>query len=88
VKLIATGRFTYYNIYFKASAYMGEPVVAEPDKCDAIGWFDMEDLPPDIISERTQAIRDHFAGVHYHEAGIKTRPRKGLVSWWFSKGKG
>jgi 8-oxo-dGTP diphosphatase len=66
--------FTYYNIYFEASAYLGEPVIAEPDKCDAIGWFDVEDLPPDIIPERTQAIRDHFAGVHYHEAGFETRP--------------
>ena len=66
--------FTYYNIYFEAQQYQNEPLIAEPDKCDAIGWFDVEKLPEDIIPERAQAIRDHFTGCLYHEAGFKTRP--------------
>lgn len=62
--------FTYYNIYFEALVFSDVPMIAEPDKCDAIGWFDVENLPPDIIPERAQAIRDHFTDVHYHEAGF------------------
>lgn len=66
--------FTYYNIYFEVQEYAGEPFIAEPDKCDAIGWFDLNELPPDIIPERAQAIRDHCTRIHYHEAGFETRP--------------
>lgn len=62
--------FTYYNIYFEALQVQGEPFIAEPGKCDAIGWFDVEALPEDIIPERAQAIRDHFTGRGYHEAGF------------------
>ncbi len=62
--------FTYYNIYFEAAVYRGAPFIAEPGKCDAIAWFDVDNLPSDIIPERAQAIQDHFTGARYHEAGF------------------
>jgi hypothetical protein len=59
---------------WRVKHYLGEPIIAEPDKCYAIGWFDVESLLSDIIPERVQAVRGHFTGVHYHEAGFETRP--------------
>lgn len=26
----------------------GTPVIAEPDKCEAIGWFDLDNMPPSL----------------------------------------
>lgn len=68
--------YTYYNGYFEAVAWQGEPRICEPDKCDRIGWFDLDDLPEDMIPERRQAIFNHFAGIRYHEVGFSAdQPR-------------
>jgi mutator protein MutT len=26
----------------------GEPIIQEPGKCNAIGWFDLDQIPPDL----------------------------------------
>lgn len=57
----------YYNGYFAATCWQGQPFIAEPDKCAALQWFDVEALPQDIIPERGTAIRNYLAGIFYHE---------------------
>lgn len=69
--------YTYYNGYFQATAYRGEPRINEPDKCDRLQWFDLDALPQDMAQERRQAVLDHFRGGHYHEWGFD-RPGGGL----------
>jgi len=73
--------FTYFNIYFEALRWQGEPRIAEPDKCDGLMWFDVDALPEDMIPERRQALLGHLAGTRYHEAGFldeQTKATNGL----------
>ncbi len=62
--------FTYFNIYFQALRWQGEPRIAEPDKCDGLQWFDLDALPQDMIPERRQALLEHLSEVRYHEVGF------------------
>jgi len=34
--------------FFTATRWTGEPSVTEPDKCDAVAWFDLTALPDEI----------------------------------------
>lgn len=42
----------YADFFFVARAWEGEPAIAEPDKCDDLGWFSRGDLPDMISYER------------------------------------
>ncbi len=60
---------TYYNAYFVCTEYEGELHIAEPEKCSELKWFDLNDLPDDLINDRKQALQAYFNGVHYIEYG-------------------
>ncbi|MGP3918867.1 NUDIX hydrolase [Nonomuraea sp. 10N515B] len=38
------------GVFFAATRWAGEPVNAEPSKCDKIDWFGLDDLPADVVS--------------------------------------
>lgn len=60
---------TLYNGYFIADRYEGEPSVCEPDKCAGIGWYDVKNLPPDIIDDRKKVLAEVAKGSTYLEYG-------------------
>ena len=60
---------TYYNAYFVCYDFIGEPHVCEKDKCSELKWFDIDDLPDDLIDDRKKAIQALISGVHYFEYG-------------------
>lgn len=60
---------TYYNAYFAVDSFEGEPVICEPQKCAEIGWFDITDLPADIIPDRLAAIDAYLIKKPYLEYG-------------------
>ncbi len=37
------------DFFLLADEWLGEPVILEPDKCDALGWFDVHDLPENAV---------------------------------------
>ena len=57
----------YYDIYFTVSKYTGLPYIREPDKCSELEWFDIDDLPNDLIEQRKMAIQAHKNGIYYSE---------------------
>ena len=59
----------YYNSYFECSEFDGEPAICEAEKCSDLKWFDLDDLPDDLIDDRRQALKAYFSGVHYLEYG-------------------
>lgn len=59
----------YYNSYFICTEFVGEPRICEPEKCSEIKWFDLDDLPDDLIDDRKYALNAYFSGVHYLEYG-------------------
>ena len=47
----------------------GEPVNAEPEKCDELRWVDVNELPENTIPYIRQAIKNFQAGVMFEEVG-------------------
>ena len=60
---------TYYNPYFVCENFTGEPHICEPEKCSELQWFDLDNLPDDLINDRKKAVQAYLNGVHYIEYG-------------------
>ncbi len=60
---------TYYNAYFVCTEFVGAPRIAEPHKCSELKWFDLDNLPDDLINDRKCAVKAYLDGVHYIEYG-------------------
>lgn len=60
---------TYYNAYFYCRSFQGEIKIREAEKCSEIGWFDLLDLPKDLIDDRRRAVQCYFSGRRYVEYG-------------------
>lgn len=60
---------TYINIYFTCEHFYGEPYIAEPFKCSQLAWFDIENLPVDLIDDRRKVFETVSGGGAYIEYG-------------------
>ena len=49
--------------------WAGEPLNAEPDKCDEILWVNVDDLPAKTIPYIRQALQNHAEGTRFDEFG-------------------
>ena len=59
----------YYNAYFICMEFDGEPHICEPEKCSELNWFDIDNLPDDLIDDRKCALKAYKDGVRYLEYG-------------------
>lgn len=57
----------YYDIYFLVDNYSGDPVIMEPNKCSELEWFEIDNLPCDMIECRREDIQHYINGVLYSE---------------------
>ena len=55
------------DFFFQAATWTGEPFNAEPEKCDDLRWFDLNQLPVNTVPYVRQALRNHLAGIPYAE---------------------
>ena len=55
------------DFFFEANTWKGEAFNAEPEKCDDLRWFDLNDLPENTVPYVRQAIRNHFDGIPFAE---------------------
>ena len=58
---------TYYDIYFTVSNYVGTPSIMERNKCSELSWFNVDNLPSDLINCRRIAINEYTNGNLYGE---------------------
>ncbi|MCP2321898.1 8-oxo-dGTP pyrophosphatase MutT (NUDIX family) [Hamadaea flava] len=58
------------NLFFEVGAWDGEPVNAEPDKCAAVGWFDLDRLPPMTVAYAAQGLARYRQGIAYSDFGF------------------
>lgn len=63
------GREERLDIFFKADRWQGEPINQEPDKCDELAWFNLDDLPDNVIPCIRQVINCLDKSVLYSEWG-------------------
>ena len=57
------------DFFVHVLSWNGEPVNAEPEKCDQILWTDVDDLPENTIPYIRRAIENFRAGVPFEEFG-------------------
>jgi len=52
----ADPHMSYYHIYFVVKAYEGTPTIIEREKAAELKWFNLKNLPDNMIPVRKQAI--------------------------------
>jgi len=57
------------DFFVHVQAWEGEPVNAEPGKCDDIRWANLDSLPENTIPYIRRAIENFQAGVMFEEFG-------------------
>ncbi len=57
------------DFFFVATRWQGEPTITEPDKCDDLSWWELSQLPPNVVPYVRAAIESVAAGSIYSEFG-------------------
>ncbi len=57
------------DFFVNVEKWEGEPVNAEPDKCDDIRWVNVDDLPANTIPYIWRALHNHQTGIAFDEYG-------------------
>ncbi len=57
------------DLFLKAKKWHGEPKIMEPDKCDDLRWFSLDNLPENTIPYIRQAIEYVKNKIFYSEFG-------------------
>ena len=60
------------DFFLHIRAWDGEPVNAEPEKCDEMRWYNLDVLPANTIPYVKQAICNFKDGIVFDEFGWKT----------------
>ena len=63
------GAGDYVDFFFKATKWSGEPVNAEPEKCDELLWVAMNDLPENTVPVVRQVLEYIQKGIPFSEIG-------------------
>jgi len=57
------------DLFFTTKKYQGEPKNAEPEKCDDLSWFSLDNLPENTVPYVKQAIESYLAKEIFSERG-------------------
>lgn len=57
------------DLFLKANKWQGEPKIMEPDKCDDLQWFPVDNLPANTVPEIKYAIKNIRNKIFYSEFG-------------------
>lgn len=63
----------YIDFFFVSEQWEGEPQILEPDKCDDISWFKLDELPSNLLPYVKEAIEKYKKGVPFFESGWDTK---------------
>lgn len=59
----------YMDFFFVAEKWKGEPVVKEPNKCDDMSWFSIDNLPENVLPHVREVIESYNDGIPFIESG-------------------
>jgi ADP-ribose pyrophosphatase YjhB (NUDIX family) len=57
------------DFFMQVKSWNGEPVNAEPEKCDELRWAGIDELPENTIPYIRQAIENYRSGILFEELG-------------------
>lgn len=58
------------DLFFETKKWQGTPKNMEPDKCDDVSWFSIDELPQNMTPEVKQVLEQVRAGEIYSELGF------------------
>lgn len=59
----------YFDIFLRGKKWSGEIVNKEPNKCDELKWFPLDELPINMVPEVRLALENIARGEFYSEFG-------------------
>lgn len=60
----------YYDFFFAAERWQGEIRNCEPDRCDDLRWFSLDELPVNLVAYVRAVITQHLVtGQRFSESG-------------------
>ena len=65
------------DVFFTAEKWTGEAKNMEPNKCDDMSWFDLNNLPDNIIPYEKYALECINKKIFYSEFGWKQETKNG-----------
>lgn len=66
---MSSDRMEYMDFFFIAEKWEGEPKIMEPNKCDDISWFPINDLPKNTLPHVREVIERYNDGIPFVESG-------------------
>ena len=57
------------DFFFVASKWQGDIVIGEPEKCDDLSWFSLNNLPSNTIPYIRLALENYQKNIFYSEFG-------------------
>lgn len=60
----------YIDFYLEVSKWKGEIINMEPEKCEGVEWFPLDNLPADLIPEMKQKVKNILNKQFFSEAGF------------------
>lgn len=67
------------GVFFEARHWIGNPVNCEPEKCSAVRWFSLDDLPANLIAYPAAGINAYLNGQAFGTLGWTGEPLAVLV---------
>lgn len=59
----------YFDVFVNTNKWSGEIINMEPNKCDELKWFELNNLPDNIVPEVKMALNNINNDIHYSEIG-------------------
>lgn len=59
------------DLYFSVKKWIGIPKNMEQDRCDDMRWFNLDDLPKNLIKCMQIGLKNSLAGIIYSEVNWK-----------------
>ena len=57
------------DFFLAASSWSGEIMNREPDRCDQLAWFDMDEIPENVIPYLGKALYNYWRGIWFDSFG-------------------
>lgn len=62
-------KLEYIDFFFVVKNWLGIPNNLEPDKCDELSWFSVNQLPENIVPSVREAIKNYLNKKGFSESG-------------------
>lgn len=60
----------YFNVFFEVREWQGEPTIMEPDKCDDLRWFPLDELPDNLTPGARTGLQAFMDKTVFLESGF------------------